>query len=96
MEAADKSTAKPKHNSPAIDIKNTPQVVSKSHFKSQLLRYLRKVEKGKQPLIVTHNGKPVVKVTPYHNKEEPDAILNARRNSIVSYKGLDDPVDKNG
>lgn len=68
------------------------QVVSKSQFKSQLLSYLRKVEKEKQPLIVTHDGKPVVKVTPY--KEEVDSLLNTFRGTVVFYKRPTDPVGK--
>jgi prevent-host-death family protein len=39
--------------------------VSKSLFSAKLLEYLRQVEQDQQPLIVTHNGRPVVKVSPY-------------------------------
>jgi prevent-host-death family protein len=93
MGLADKTNAKTKNKSPVFDIENTPQVASKSQFKSQLLRYLRQIEKEKRPLIVTHAGKPVVKVTPYCNKEEIDATLNALKNSVVYYGRLRDPVE---
>jgi len=66
------------------------QTVSKSQFKAQALEYLRTVEKKKQPLIITHNGKPVIKVSPY--QEDPDQILKSLRGSVISYKGADEPV----
>ena len=66
------------------------QTVSKSQFKAQVLEYLRTIEKKKQPLIITHGGKPVIKVTPYQEKQED--ILKSLRNSVISYKGADKPV----
>lgn len=66
------------------------QVVSKARFKAQLLEFLRKVEKNKKPLIVTHDGRPVVKVTPY--KEDEDSVLKALRGSVISYKKPSEPV----
>lgn len=67
------------------------QVVSKTQLKSQLLEYLRKVEKSKKPLIVTHGGEPVIKITAY--KEDPEQILKSLRGSIISY---DDPLEPVG
>lgn len=64
--------------------------VSKSQFKAQLLEYLRIVEKDKKPLIVTHGGKPVVRVTPF--TEDPDAVLKSLRRTVVSYKDPFKPV----
>ena len=69
------------------------QTVSKSQFKSQVLQYLRNVEEKKQPLIVTHGGKPVVKVSPF--QEDPKAILNSLKGSITSYKNPDQPTGEN-
>ena len=70
------------------------QIVSKSQFKSQLLEYLRKVEEGKKPLIVSHGGKPVIKVSPY--QEDPEEALKSLRNSVSSYKNPHDPVGDKG
>lgn len=66
------------------------QTISKAQFKSQLLEYLRKVEKDKKPLVVTHAGKPVVKVTPY--VEDPQEILKSLRGSITKYEKPTEPV----
>lgn len=66
------------------------QTVSKAQFKSHLLEYLRKVEKDKKPLIVTHAGKPVVEVTPYKEKDED--VLKSLRGTLVYYKDPNKPV----
>ena len=65
-------------------------VVSKSQLKSHLLEYLRAVEEEKKPLIVTHVGKPVVKISPYH--ENPDQILASLRKSVVTYEDPTLPI----
>lgn len=64
--------------------------ISKSQFKAQVLEYLRKVETKKEPLIITHGGKPVVKVVPY--TEDPEKILESLRNSVIFYKDPTEPV----
>lgn len=66
------------------------QTVSKAQFKSHLLEYLRKVEKDKKPLVVTHAGKPVVEVTPY--KENPKELLKSLRGTLIYYKDPNEPV----
>lgn len=68
------------------------QTVSKSQFKSQLLEYLRKVEKAKEPLIISHGGKPVIKVSPY--REDPDEVLKSLRNSVTSYQNPTESAGK--
>ena len=70
------------------------QTVSKSKFKAQALEFLREVEKQKQPLIITHEGKPVVEVIPYQGKREsdPEAILKSLRGSVIYYKDPDEPA----
>lgn len=70
------------------------QTVSKSQFKAQALEYLRNVEKSKQPLVITHEGKPVVEVIPYKEKQElnQEAILKSLRGTLVYYKDPTEPV----
>lgn len=67
------------------------QIVSKSQFKAQVLEYLRNVEKKKQPLIITHVGKPVVKIIPYKDVQ----VLNSLLNTVVYYKDPTEPVGEN-
>ncbi|MBI4059181.1 type II toxin-antitoxin system Phd/YefM family antitoxin [Candidatus Microgenomates bacterium] len=64
------------------------QLISKSQFKAQLLEYLRMVEKKKQPLIVTHEGKPVVKVIPYQD----ESVLQSLRNTVTYYHLPTEPI----
>lgn len=64
------------------------QIISKSQFKSQVLEYLRNVEEKKQPLIVTHVGKPVVKIIPY----QEIGALKSLENSVTYYKDPTEPV----
>lgn len=64
------------------------QLISKSQFKAQALEYLRTVEKKKEPIIITHGGKPVVQITPYKNKD----ILKTLRGTLIFYKDPDKPV----
>lgn len=66
------------------------QTISKSQFKSQALHFLRLIEKSKQPLILTHNGKPVAKVIPY--QEDPEAILKSLQGTVLHYEDPTEPV----
>ena len=66
-------------------------VISKSQFKPKVLEYLRKVEKEKKPLTITHGGKPVVRVIPYEEKGDEE-ILKELRGSVVYYKEPTKPV----
>ena len=68
------------------------QTVSKSKFKAQALEYLRLVQAQKQPLIITHAGKPVVEVVPYKEKSDAEATLASLRGTLKYYKDPDEPV----
>ncbi len=61
--------------------------ISKSKFKSQALQFFREIEKTKEPIIITDNKKPVLKIIPH--VEDPDELFNSLRNSVVKY---DDPT----
>lgn len=66
------------------------QTVSKAQFKAQALELFREVEEKKQPLIVTHAGKPVIKVVPYQ-EEDP---IEALRGTVLFYKDPTQSVDE--
>lgn len=67
------------------------QVVSKSNFKDHALEYLREVENTGEELIITDQGKPVLKLVRY--AQNPKAALEALRGSVVRY---DDPMEPVG
>lgn len=68
------------------------QTVSKSQFKAQALEYLRGVETQKQPLIITHNGKPVAKIIPYKEETKTEDVLKSLRGSVLYYEDPTEPV----
>lgn len=59
------------------------KTVSKSQLKPKLLEYLRTVEEEKDALIITHQGKPVLKVSPF--QPEPEVVLKSLKNSVLDY-----------
>jgi len=58
--------------------------ISKSQFKPKALEYLRMVEKNREPLILTHGGKPVVQIVPY--VDEFEKIRKELKNSVIKYE----------
>lgn len=65
-------------------------VVSKSQFKAKALEYLREVEKKKQPLVITHAGRPVVQVAPYTSKGVDP--LESLQGTLLFYKDPNKPA----
>ena len=65
-------------------------VLSKSQLKSQLLKKLQLVEKERKPLLITHGGKPVVRIVPY--TQDPQQILKELRGSVIAYREPTNPV----
>ena len=66
------------------------QSISKSQFKPKALEYLRRVEKSKKPIIITHFGEPIAKIVPY--SENVDDELMFFRDSVTSYIDPTSPV----
>ena len=66
-------------------------LVSKSSFKPQALKYFRQIQEKGIDLIITDHSKPVIKITPF--REEPQIILEELRNSVIRY---DDPCEPVG
>jgi len=46
------------------------------------------VESKKQPVIITHAGKPVVKIIPYEEKP----LLSSLRSTVLLYQNPTEPV----
>lgn len=68
------------------------QMVSKSQFKAQALEYLREVEKTKNPLVITHGGRPVVELIPYKGESDQEVILKSLRGTVLKYEDPTEPV----
>lgn len=65
-------------------------IISKSSFKPQALKYFRQVQEQGLELIITDHAKPVIKITPF--REEPQTILEELRNSVIRYDNPCEPV----
>ncbi len=65
-------------------------VISKSKFKPNALKYFRHVEKTGKELIITDHGKPALKIIPF--PEDPLEALKALRNSVIKYEDPTAPV----
>ena len=69
------------------------QLISKSKFKPNALKYFREVQQKGKILIITDRGKPVIKIMPY--SEDPSEALKALRNTVIKYESPTDPVGLN-
>jgi antitoxin (DNA-binding transcriptional repressor) of toxin-antitoxin stability system len=65
-------------------------IVSKSRFKPNALKYFRQIEKTGRELIITDRGKPTLKIVPYSN--DPMETLKSLKNSVISYTDPMEPV----
>lgn len=63
--------------------------ISKSKLKSQLLAILREVESEDTEIIVTDRGKPVVKISKYHQSPTTEELFQDVRGNI---KYFEDPT----
>ena len=63
--------------------------ISKSKLKSQLLAILREVESEDTEIIVTDRGKPVVKISKYHQAPTTEELFQDIRGNI---KYFEDPT----
>jgi prevent-host-death family protein len=65
-------------------------LVSKSAFKARALEFFREVERTGREVVVTDNGRPVLKVVPY--SRDPAEALKALRGSVLHYDDPTEPV----
>jgi antitoxin (DNA-binding transcriptional repressor) of toxin-antitoxin stability system len=66
------------------------KTVSKSRFKAKALELFREIEKTGEELIITDQGRPVLRVAPL--VEEPEESLRALRGSVLYYEDATAPV----
>lgn len=66
------------------------RTVSKSQFKARALQYFRDVERTGEEIVITHHGRPVLKLVPY--REDPGDALRALRDTVVKYEAPTEPV----
>ena len=67
------------------------ETVSKSRFKPRALEYFRKVEESGEELVITDNGRPVLKIVPYRSAAGREA-RSALRGTVRRYERPLEPV----
>ena len=66
--------------------------ISKSALKAKMLEYLRRVEETGEDLIVTDNGRPVVKITAIREKRSVEEVFGPYRGRIVYHEDILTPT----
>jgi prevent-host-death family protein len=66
--------------------------VSKSVLKSKMLEYFRRVEETGEELVVTDNGRPVIRVVPFVAKASAAEIFADVRGRVVYHEDILTPT----
>lgn len=66
--------------------------VSKSEVKARLLEYLRRVERTGEELVVTDNGRPVVKIVPIGRRRPAKDLFRDLRGRVVYHDDIMKPT----
>ena len=71
------------------------ETVSKSALKARMLEYFRRVEESGEPLIVTSNRVPVLKIVPFPGRGSVDELFADVRGRVTLPPDavLNEPVD---
>jgi len=65
-------------------------MISKSQFKPRAFHYSREIEKTGKELVISDQGKPVLKIVPY--VENPEEALKVLRDTVLKYEDPTEPV----
>jgi prevent-host-death family protein len=65
-------------------------IVSKSSFKPKAFEYFRLVEEKRQEILITDHGRPVARISPVDEADEPE--LSALRGLVTKYVDPYQPV----
>jgi prevent-host-death family protein len=70
----------------------TTVTISKGKLKARMLEIFREVEESGQELIVTDNGKPVLKIVPIKKKGTVDDFFGHLRGKVIIHEDLNLPT----
>jgi prevent-host-death family protein len=65
-----------------------PREILISEFKAHCIAELKRVNRTRQPLIVTLRGKPLARVEPVSSPDEPPVRLDSRRGRVSVKRDL--------
>ncbi len=66
------------------------KTVAISEFKAKCLALITNMDKTKKPMVITKNGKPVAKITPFKS----DNNLETLRGTVKHYGDIISPIDE--
>ena len=71
----------------------TMVTISKSALKARMLEYFRQVEQTGEELIVTSDGRPVLKVVPFVQRAPVEAVFADARGRLTWEGDVNDPTN---
>ena len=71
---------------------NSQRLISKSQLKAKMLEHFRDVERTGEELVVTSNGKPVLKIVPYSDHRSAESVFEDIRGNASWVGDLDEPT----
>jgi antitoxin (DNA-binding transcriptional repressor) of toxin-antitoxin stability system len=66
--------------------------ISKGKLKARMLEIFREIEQSGQELIVTDNGKPVLKIVPFEKKATVDEVFGKYYGQVVYHEDINTPT----
>ena len=66
--------------------------ISKDELKARMLEIFREVEESGQELIVTDNGKPVLKIMPIKQKATVDEVFGDLYSKLIIHEDINTPT----
>jgi len=69
-----------------------PKTISKSKLKAKMLEIFRQLETTGEELIVTHYGKPVLKVVPIKQKTTVAALFRDLQGHVTYLEDINQPT----
>jgi len=70
----------------------TQQTISKGKLKARMLEIFREIEESGQEMIVTDNGKPVLKIVPIKQKGTVEEIFGPFFGQVVYHEDINTPT----
>jgi prevent-host-death family protein len=68
------------------------ETISKSKLKAKMLEIFRQVEISGEEIIVTHQGKPVLKIVPIEQKSTVEELFGHIQGRVIYLGDIDEPT----
>ena len=68
-----------------------PRTIKASEFKAKCLKLMDEVAESGEEIVITKNGRPVSRLTPY--REKPESLFGIDRGRIEIHGDITEPID---